>query len=377
MKKDPDDTEKINRLRLIRTAGIGPVTFHRLMEKHRSAGAAIRALPEYARNSGRSRPLRITARAEAVEELERASRNNVQTVFSGEPGYPQALAAIYDHPPVLFVRGTTSLFEKPAIAIVGARNASGAGCKMARRLAGDLGAAGLVVVSGLARGIDGAAHDAALATGTVAVVAGGTDIVYPPEHTELTERIAAQGAVISEQPEGYQPVARDFPRRNRLISGLSQGVIIVEAAVRSGTLITAGFAGDQGREVFAIPGSPLDPRCQGVNRLIRDGATLVQSAEDVLEVLAAQNRTVREEAESRAGYDDGADEEAAVYDETVLESFVEQVAGILGYAPLHRDDILNEAGAAPGLVADALLTLTLRGDIVEHDGGYFSLAVPD
>jgi len=238
-------------------------------------------------------------------------------------------------------------------------------------LAGDLGQAGYVVTSGLARGIDGAAHDAALKTGTIAVVAGGVDVIYPPEHEDLTERIAQEGAVISECPMGAQPTARDFPKRNRLISGLSRGVVVVEAAAKSGTLLTANFALDQGREVFAVPGSPLDPRCQGANRLIRDGATLVENAQDIIDALAAQNRGAAEGKRDLFDRFDGMGEPEP--EPAAMLSLRRQIKELLSFTPLHRDEILREADAPPGLVADALLDLVLAGEAVEHEGGRFSL----
>ena len=370
-----EDREKLDWLQLIRTHTIGPITFHRLVAKHRSARSAIDALPELSHKAGRAVPLRASSRALAEAELAEAERRGARLIASCEPDYPRALAAIDDHPPLLYVCGHPALFDKPAVAIIGARNASGVGRKIARALAGDLGAAGLAVVSGLARGIDGAAHEASLATGAIAVVAGGVDVIYPPEHEELTARIAAQGALVSEQPMGRRPTARDFPKRNRLISGLSRGVVVVEAAARSGTLITATFANDQGREVFAVPGSPLDPRCQGANRLIRDGATLVETAEDILDALAAQHREVSEGPRDLFDWAQSLPESEP--DEAARSALRTRVLDLLSVTPLHRDEILREADAPPGLVADALLELTLGGEATEHEGGRFSLATPD
>lgn len=369
------DAEKLDWLQLIRTRNIGPITFHRLTAKYRTASDAIKALPDLSRKAGRRMPLRASDRASAEAELVEAERRGARIIAACEPEYPEALAAIPDHPPLLFLRGHASLFEKPAIAIIGARNASGIGRKMARTLAADLGAAGVAIVSGLARGIDGAAHEAALSTGTIAVVAGGVDVIYPPEHDDLTARIAAEGAVVSECPMGYQPTARDFPKRNRLIAGLSRGVVVVEAASRSGTLITANFANEQGREVFAVPGSPLDPRCQGANRLIRDGATLVERADDILDALAAQNRGVKEGPRDLFDWASARTDEEP--DEAALASLRRRILETLSFTPLHRDEILRETDAPPGLVADALLELTLSGEAAEHEGGRFSLAAPD
>ena len=369
------DEERLDWLQLIRTPTIGPITFHRLIARYGSAAEALRALPDLARKAGRRAALKPADRGAAEAELTEADRRGVRAIAFCEPDYPKMLAAIPDPPPVLFLRGHASLFDPPAIAIIGARNASGVGRKIARSLAADLGAAGIVIVSGLARGIDGAAQDAALASGTIAVVAGGVDVVYPPEHEDLTERIGKQGAIISESPMGYGPTGRDFPRRNRLISGLSRGVIVVEAAAKSGTLITARFALEQGREVFAVPGSPLDPRCHGANRLIRDGANLVERAEDVLAALAEQQRGVRETGRDLFNWgEDGADQEP---DPAAVASLRRRVLEILSFTPLHRDEILREADAAPGLVADTLLDLVLTGQAVEHEGGRFSLAAQD
>jgi len=368
------DTERLDWLQLIRTPTIGPITFARLLARYGSAADALKALPDLSRKAGRKAPLRAANRADLEAELARADERGATLIAACEPDYPKALAAIPAYPPVIYLRGHAALFEKPAIAIIGARNASGVGRKIARTLAADLGAAGIVIVSGLARGIDGAAHEASLETGAIAVVAGGVDVIYPPEHDDLTTRIAKQGAVISECPMGYQPTGRDFPKRNRLISGLSRGVIVVEAATKSGTLITARFALEQGREVFAVPGSPLDPRCQGANRLIRDGATLIERAEDVLTVLAEQNRGVDDNRRSLFDWDD--DTGLAEPDEQTVRALRAEVADILSYTPQHRDEILRELDAAPGLIAEVLLELVLAGEAIE-DSGLYSLAPPE
>ncbi len=365
------DTERLDWLQLIRTQNIGPVTFHRLVAKFGSAANALAALPDLSRKAGRSAPFKAADRSVCEQELKDAERHGARGITACEEEYPKALKTIPDHPPVLYVRGHASMFEKPAVAIIGARNASGVGRKIARMLAADLGQAGYVVASGLARGIDGAAHDAALKSGTIAVVAGGVDVIYPPEHDELTERIARQGAVISECAMGAQPTARDFPKRNRLISGLSRGVVVVEAAARSGTLLTANFALDQGREVFAVPGSPLDPRCTGANRLIRDGATLVETAQDIIDALAAQSRGAADGARDLLDWSDGMSEQEA--DPAALLSLRRRVLELLSFTPLHRNEILREADAPPGLLADVLLELVLSGEAVEHSGGRFSL----
>lgn len=369
-----NESERLDWVQLIRTPSIGPITFHRLLAKYGSAAEALKALPDLARKAGRRSTLKAADRGEAEHELIDADRHGARCIALGEEDYPAPMTTIPDPPPLLYLRGHAVLFDKPAIAIIGARNASGVGRKIARTLAADLGAADVVVVSGLARGIDGAAHEAALNTGTIAVVAGGVDVIYPPEHAELTERIAREGAVISEMAMGRRPTARDFPKRNRLISGLSRGVVVVEAAKRSGTLITARFALEQGREVFAVPGSPLDPRCQGANRLIRDGATLTETAEDILSVLAEQRSGVSEDRNDLFDWEEGA---GGGFKEADVTAIRRQLLEILSFTPLHRDEILREIDAPPGLVADALLELVLTGDATEHTGGRFSLAAPE
>lgn len=365
------DSERLDWLQLIRTETIGPITFARLMKRFGSASAVVRALPRLASKAGRKLPLSASSRAEAEQELERAKACGARLIASCEPDYPPLLLEIPDAPPLIYVRGHANLFKRPAVALIGARNASGVGRKMARALAEGLGAHGVVVVSGLARGIDGAAHEAALKSGTIAVVAGGVDIVYPPEHAGLTERIAAEGAILSEQPPGAAPTARDFPKRNRLISGMSRGVVVVEAAAKSGTLITARFALEQGREVFAVPGSPLDPRCQGANRLIRDGATLVETADDILEALARQMRGAEEPSRDAADWDGAQPADPYSSEETARTRAL--VLEALSFTPLHRDEILREIDAPAGLVIDALVDLVLAGEAEEHSGGRFSL----
>ncbi|MBI1365211.1 MAG: DNA-protecting protein DprA [Alphaproteobacteria bacterium] len=361
--------ERLDWLQLIRTEGIGPVSFFRLIERFGSAGAALERLPSLSRAAGRRAPIKLADRQLAEEELAATEEAGARLIAAVEPDYPKMLGAIADPPPLICAIGHVSLFEKPAVALIGARNASAAGRKIARQLAADLGQAGVVVVSGLARGVDGAAHVAALDTGTIAVVAGGVDVIYPPEHEELTRDIARAGLILSERPLHHQPTARDFPRRNRLISGLSRGVVVVEAAAKSGTLITARFALEQGRDVFAVPGSPLDPRCQGANRLIRDGATLVESAADILESLAGQNRGASEE--KRAGFA-GLGGPRGEPDPQALKALRAEVLEALSFTPLHRDEILREIDAPASLLADTLLDLVLAGEAEEHSGGRFA-----
>lgn len=382
MTKSLSDSERIDWIQLIRTQNIGPVSFFRLIKKFGTASNALEMLPEFSRQSGRKTPLIPSKRADAEREAKHAWNKGVQILAACEPEYPMPLRAIADPPPVIFLRGAVNLFEKKAVAIIGARNASGNGQKFARELAQRLGEEDIVIVSGLARGIDGAAHTASLKTGTIAVVAGGIDYIYPPEHDELTRMIANQGLILSERPLGAEPTARDFPRRNRLISGLCSGVVIVEAATKSGTLITARYALEQGREVFAVPGSPLDPRCRGANRLLRDGANWAESAEDILQALAEQNRALFEEDRDLDRLEDlFGDLKDKNHDfigglthenEADLMSLRDEIYQFLGFTPIHRDEILRSIQAPPSYIADALLALTLGGDIEETSGGMFA-----
>ena len=280
------DADRIDRLRLIRCDNVGPRTFRSLLNHFGNARTALERLPDLARRGGAARSGRICSEEDAQAELAAARKIGVTLVAPGEAGYPPRLATLDDAPPLLGVRGAPDALMRPMIAIVGSRNASGAGLKFAGQLARDLGDAGFVVISGLARGIDQAAHRATIGSGTVAVLAGGHDRIYPPEHEDLLAAMLEHGGAISEMPLGHVPRARDFPRRNRLISGASLGVVVVEAAHRSGSLITARMAAEQGREVFAVPGSPLDPRAAGTNDLIKQGATLVTEAADVINAVA-------------------------------------------------------------------------------------------
>ena len=277
---------KLDWLRLIRSENVGPRTFRTLVNHYGGAARALAALPDLARRGGAARAVRVATREDAERELAAAEHLGVAFIAIGEAEYPALLQQIDDAPPLIAVRGKATVLNAGMVAMVGSRNASAAGIKITERLARDLGNAGLIVVSGLARGIDAAAHRASLETGSVAVLAGGHDCIYPPEHAPLLDALlAAGGAALSEMPLGWEPRGRDFPRRNRLISGISLGVVVVEAARKSGSLITARLALEQNREVFAVPGSPLDPRSEGTNALIKQGAVLVTQVEDVLEVL--------------------------------------------------------------------------------------------
>ena len=360
-----EDT-KLDWLRLIRSDHVGPRTFRDLMRHYGSAQAALSALPDLARRGGAAGPARICARKDAERELAGMKALGVSLIALGEPTYPHRLAMIDDAPPLLAVRGILAALALPMVAIVGARNASAAGVRFAERLARDLGEAGFAVVSGLARGIDAGAHRASLACGTIAVLAGGHDQIYPPEHVGLAEAILTQGALISEAPLGYAPRARDFPRRNRLISGLAAGVVIVEAAKRSGSLITARLALEQGREVFAAPGSPLDPRAEGSNELLKQGATLVTKAADVITVLGpifgrADEVAVEEpEAPASPAGEPGSGERA-------------RIISLLGPSPASIDDVIRLSGSSPSIVRMVLLELELAGRLERHGGGLVSL----
>lgn len=366
------ERERIAALRLIRTESIGPISFRRLVSRFGSAATALEALPSLAGASGRRDALKPFPLVRAEDELAAAARIGARLVASEEPDYPAALALISDAPPLIYARGDLGLGARPAVAIVGARNASLAGRRIAADIARTLGAAGVAVASGLARGIDSSAHAAALDGGTIAVVAGGADVIYPPENAGLTAEIVARGLLLSEQPPGAAPTARDFPRRNRLISGLSQAVVIVEAALRSGTLITARFALEQGREVCAVPGSPLDPRSQGSNRLIKEGACLVESAEDVLDAIRAPIAARQAGASLRDGFleSEGFSPDAPRQSASDMRA---RVLELLGYAPTHRDDLLREIEAPAGVVIDSLIDLVLAGAVEECPGGKFAL----
>jgi DNA processing protein len=360
------DEQRLDWLRLIRSEHVGPRTFRALVNHCGGARAALAALPDLARRGGAGRPVRIHSRQDAERELAAAAAFGVTLVALGEPDYPRRLQMIDDAPPLLAVRGRTEAFDLPMVAIVGARNASAAGMRFAERLARDLGAAGFAVASGLARGVDAAAHRGSLATGTIAVLAGGHDRIYPPEHQELADAILANGALISEMPLGWEPRARDFPRRNRLISGLTAGIVVVEAAKRSGSLITARFALEQGREVFAAPGSPLDPRAEGSNDLIKQGATLVTDAADVIAVLRPifgeplALAATEPDPPPLPGSDPGSDERA-------------RIVALLGPTPVPIDDLVRLSRSSPAGVRVVLLELELAGRLERH-GALVSLA---
>jgi DNA protecting protein DprA len=369
-----DDRQRIAWLRLIRSENVGPATFRDLVNHFGSAAAALDALPHLSRRGGATRHLKIASEAEAVREIEATARHGAEIVALGEPGYPVHLARLDTPPPLLSAKGRpAAVAPRPAVAIVGARNASVAGRKMAELVARGLGAEDFVVVSGLARGIDAAAHTASLRSGTAAVIAGGIDHVYPEENRALyAEIVEAGGAIYSEMPFGWVPRAQDFPRRNRLISGIALGVVVIEAAEKSGSLHTARFALEQGREVFAVPGSPLDPRAAGTNALIRDGAILTRNAADIVEALAAQSglrippgtaagEPIREEIDGRERIVDAAEVDRRL----VIEA--------LGPTPVGLDDIVRITGLGHAIVHLVLLELDLAGRIERHPGNLVSM----
>ncbi len=358
-------------LRLIRSENVGPVTFRELVNHYGGAENALAAIPDLARRGGRRSSIKLCPVDKAQAELEAADKAGARPVFTVEPGYPHRLAAIDVPPPLIYVKGRQELLGAPSIGIVGARQASAAGLKLTRMFASQLGQANLVIVSGLARGTDGAAHEAALQSGTVAVLAGGVDVIYPPEHEALHVSIAENGCIISEMPCGFRPRGQDFPRRNRLISGISLGVLVIEAARRSGTLVTARFAAEQGREVFAIPGHPLDPRAEGTNQLLKNGATLVTQATDILEALepltGLGRRAFREiaslpptppPAPLPVGEPSSNDREA--------------VLSALGPAPVDIDELMRSTNLSVPAIRAILIELDLAGRIERHGQGLVS-----
>ncbi|MGI2035830.1 DNA-processing protein DprA [Rhizobium panacihumi] len=363
------DRQRLAWLRLIRSDNVGPATFRDLINHFGSAEAAIEALPELSRRGGATRSVRIVSRSEAEQELETASRHGAVFIGIGEPDYPPALRQIDGAPPLIAVKGNLSALTKPSVGIVGSRNASISGAKFAAMIARDAGRAGYVVTSGLARGIDTAAHRASVDTGTIAVLAGGLDRPYPPENLGLLDDITdGSGLSVSEMPFGWEPRARDFPRRNRLIAGISLGVVVVEAAERSGSLITARMAADFGRLVFAVPGSPLDPRCQGTNGLLKEGAIITTGPEDVLAAFAPLSQLdlfsppIIEEPARDSDMMPPDDDARGI------------IVNALGPTPVEVDDIIRHTELPASTVYLILLELDLAGRLHRHSGGMVSLA---
>ena len=354
-------SERRDWIRLIRTQTIGPVAFRDLIVRYGNAAAALDALPSLIRKKSVS----IPTLDQVEREMEYAEQMGVRLICAVEPDYPKYLKALDPPPPIISVLGDISHLHRPCIAIVGSRNASALGQKFAGQIAGELSEAGHVIVSGLARGIDRAAHYGALERGTAAVLGGGIDHIYPRENTELYEEIRAKGVIVSESPLGYRASAKDFPRRNRIISGLSRAVVVIEAAERSGTLITARYALEQNREVMAAPGSPLDPRTKGCNRLIRQGAHLIESSDDILDILNGLSTLDVFEPENpfiHGEFDTALDEKNINEAEAII-------LGLLSPTPTHRDDIIRASNLPTALVHAVLTLLEINGEIeVEVDG---------
>ncbi|MBT3238096.1 MAG: DNA-protecting protein DprA [Rhodospirillaceae bacterium] len=361
--------EKFDWLRLIRSDNVGPITFYRLLERFGTAAAALDALPELAKRGGGKKKIKTASRAQAETEMQSLKNINADLVGWGEPGYPPLLNHIEDAPPLLSVLGHAHLLTKKAVAVVGARNASINGRKFARRMAEDLGKGGLLVVSGLARGIDADAHAGALDTGTIGVLAGGVDIVYPRENQALYDELCDRGALVSEIAPGTKPQARHFPRRNRIISGIARGTVVIEAGDRSGSLITARMALEQGRDVFAVPGAPGDPRSAGGNRLIRSGAILVESAENVFEAFQDAYRPSLEEQER---IDFKAKIPPPPSDDEVEKARL-PIKESLGVEPVTVDEIIRNCQVSLPIVSMVLLEMELAGCLERHPGNKVSV----
>jgi DNA processing protein len=355
---EPTSAERLAWLRLARTESVGPVAFRHLIDRYGSARRALESLPQLARRAGRATPPHTPSEGEAEAEIAAGEALGAQLICGDDAGFPIALKAIEPPPPVLWALGDAGLLHHRAVAIVGARVASAAGCRFARGLAAELGRAGLVITSGLARGVDAAAHEGALPTGTVAVLGGGIGDIYPPENAGLYAAIAARGCIVSESAPNRRAQAKDFPRRNRLISGLSLAVVVVEAELKSGSLITARLAAEQGREVLAVPGSPLDPRARGCNDLIRQGAAVCEGPDDVLRAIEAIGGF---RAPPAPPYGDDAGEPPP--------ELIERVMDLLSPTPVHVDELARQVGAPAGEVFAALVELSLAGRVELTSGG--------
>ncbi len=362
------EDDRVSWLRLLRSRRVGPTTFHRMMAEHGTAAAALAALPDVARAAGienyEACPLPV-----ALAELKAGRKLGARLILARDPDYPADLRDIDDAPPLLWARGNAGLMARPLVALVGARNASSLGLRMARRLAQDLGAAGHVTVSGLARGIDAAVHEATLATGTIAVLAGGVDIIYPTENARLYAAILEQGLILSEQPPGLDPQARHFPTRNRIVSGLARALVVVEAAAKSGSLITARAALDQGREVLAVPGHPMDARAAGCNQLLRDGARLVRCGDDILEALPPLSPPGLAEPRGPAPLPAPAAAPAPQRPWRQVAALHAMILDRLTPSPIGEDQLIRDLEAEAQVVAPALLDLELDGRIQRHPGG--------
>ncbi|WP_208441008.1 DNA-processing protein DprA [Bartonella raoultii] len=381
------DRQRLNWLRLLRSENIGAVSFRNLIDHYKTAENALAALPGLSRKGGLSTSVRITTIEEAEKEMQAAERLGIRFIGVGEPDYPTFLKATEASPPLIAIKGDVSVFKKTSVGIVGSRNASAAGKKLAAQFAHFLGDCGFTTISGFARGIDSVAHQASLLTGTVAVMAGGIDHIYPPENKKLYEDIIANGgAIISEMPMGWKPRAIDFPRRNRLIAGLSLGLLVIEAALRSGSLITARQAAEMGRLIFAIPGSPLDPRSVGTNNLIKDGALLTTHPSDIIETLTplislpANSQLNFFEEEETASLEFEKDDLSASHEEHKSPPSVgddkerSSVLSALSTTPIDLDTLSTHSGVALPNLYLLLVELELAGKLTRHAGGYVSLS---
>ncbi|MCE2927466.1 MAG: DNA-processing protein DprA [Rickettsiales bacterium] len=366
------DDNLINVLRLIRTLNVGPVTFFQLIERFGTAGSALEKIPEMAARGGRKTPLLTYDKSRAMCEIEQTEKFGARMILYGAPDYPKLLMECADAPPILVVAGHAHLWEKDCIAMVGARNASAAGCQLAQKLARELAESGLCVVSGLARGIDSFVHKGALTAGTVGVIAGGIDTMYPPENQMLYAQMREMGAIISEQPLGQAPFSTAFPARNRIIAGMALATLVVEASPKSGSLITARLAGEYGREVMAVPGSPLDPRSKGGNQLIKQGASMIESAEDVLSSLRSL-RAVKFEEHSKPYYAGFAENKKL--DEDAVEDARKQLLAKLSLMPVAIDELIQQTDIPAPLILSALLELELAGCARRSAGGKVALVV--
>jgi len=360
------EDDRIARLRLLRSRRVGPATYRRLLRDYGNAAAALEALPDIAKNSGVS-DYKVCPIGVVKAELKAGKSAKARLVFEGDPDFPPDLAEVDDAPVMLWMIGTPKVLERPLIALVGARNASSLGTRMARKLAQDLGEAGYTVVSGLARGVDAAAHDGALATGTIGVVAGGVDVLYPAENAKLAQSIGKDGLRLSDQPMGLQPQARHFVARNRIISGMTRATVVIEAASKSGSLITARTALDQGRDVLAVPGHPFDARAAGCNMLIRDGATLVRGVDDILEHLPPPEMAAPTQPSL-----DLPTPRRSLRDSAVLH---DDILSRLAPAPMAEDQLIRSLGAAATAVAPVLVDLELDGKVIRQAGGMLARAV--
>jgi DNA processing protein len=367
---DISSQERLDWLRLIRSENIGTKTFFTLLSLYGSAKEALKAAPDLSQRGGRSKPITLCSMAAAEKEMAHCHAMGARIIAACEPDYPRYLAHIDDYPPVITVLGNAAMLSKPSIAMVGARNASANACRFAHKLAGELGQRQLIVTSGLARGIDTACHKGALESGTVAVIAGGIDSIYPPENKSLYEAIAERGAIVAELPFGANPKASNFPQRNRIISGLSYGVIVVEATFKSGSLITARLALEQGREVFAVPGFPMDPRCNGTNHLIKQGAALVESAQDVIDAIAHLNERQHELFDTAPPHFTAPKLQPPTEEE--LDSLRAEIVQQLGSSPVSIDHIITTTGMRPAAVLTVLLELELAGKLERHVGNKVS-----